>query len=85
MQSQLTSLINPRWLNEEHTIIDCEITTSQFGDEILPFTASKNDIEPHGRSIFADIVAGAYGPIMDYVAPEPFQEDQPTVEGVQTL
>jgi hypothetical protein len=65
MQSQLTSLINPQWINEEHTMIDCLITTTQF-DEVLPFTANKNDIEPHGRAIFADIVSGKYGTIADY-------------------
>jgi hypothetical protein len=68
MQSQLTSLTNPRWANAEHTLIDCEITTSQFGDEVLPFTASPTDCEAHGRGIFADLVAGHYGPIAEYVA-----------------
>jgi hypothetical protein len=69
MQAQLTSLTNPVWVDAEHTRIDCLITTSQFGDEQLPFTADQNDVEPHGRAIFADIVAGAYGPIGEYVAP----------------
>ena len=71
MQTTLTSLSNPRWVNAEQTRIDCEITTSQFGDEVLPFTADKFDVEAHGRAIFADIVAGAYGAIDDYVAPLP--------------
>ena len=66
MQSQLTSLTNPRWANAEQTMIDCEITTSQFGDEALPFTASASDVEAHGRAIFADIVAGQYGPISEF-------------------
>jgi len=52
-------------------MIDCEITTSQFGDEVLPFTASQNDVEEHGRSIFADIIAGSYGDIAAYVSPPP--------------
>lgn len=83
MQSILTSLTNPVWANAEHTCIDCEITTSQFGKEVLPFTASQNDVEPHGRAIFADLVAGVYGPIAEYVAPpEPVQ---PVTEGTQTL
>lgn len=69
MQSILTSVLNPRWANAEHTAIDCEITTSQFGEEVLPFTADQNDVEPHGRAIFADLVAGKYGPIAEYVAP----------------
>lgn len=67
MQATLTSLTSPRWANAEQTAIDCKITTSQFGDEVLPFTASQDDVEPHGRAIFADIVAGSYGPIAAYV------------------
>jgi len=83
MQANLTSLTNPIWSNAEKTRIDCQITTSQFGDEILPFTADQFDVEPHGRAIFADIVAGTYGPIAEYVpVPEPVQ---PTVDGAQTL
>jgi hypothetical protein len=53
MQAILTSLSNARWANAEQTAIDCEITTSQFGDEVLPFTASANDCD---FSIF--IIAG---------------------------
>jgi hypothetical protein len=70
MHATLTSLVNPRWANPDHTMIDCGITTSQFGDEILPFTASPADPEPHGRKIFEDLVAGQYGPIAEYVAPD---------------
>lgn len=83
MQALLTSVANPVWANTEHTAINCDITTSQFGDEVLPFTADQNDIEAHGRAIFADLVAGKYGPIEEYIAPpEPVQ---PTVDGAQTL
>ena len=86
MQSTLTSLTNPIWSNAGHTTIDCLITTSQFGVEVLPFTADQNDIEPHGRAIFASIVAGEYGVIAEYVAPpEPTEENQPTTTGTQTL
>lgn len=67
-QVLLTSLRNPRWSNFEKTQIDCEITTSQFGNEVLPFTAASFDIEPHSRQIFAAIVSGKYGPIADYIS-----------------
>lgn len=63
----LISLINPVWSNVEHTKINCIITTTQFGEEELPFTADLNDAEAHGRTIFAEIVAGVYGDIGDYV------------------
>jgi hypothetical protein len=83
MQSTLQTVSNPRWANAEQTAIDCEITTSQFGDEVLPFTASPNDVEPHGRAIFASIIAGDYGPIEEYI--DPSKQDQPIVDGAQTL
>ena len=69
MNAVLTSLLNPRWVNAEQTMIDCEITTSQFGDEVLPFTADQNDVEEHGRAIFSDLVAGKYGTVAEYVPP----------------
>lgn len=69
MQATLTSVSNPRWVNDEKTMIDCEITTSQFGAEVLPFTANQNDVEAHGRAIFADLVAGKYGPVADKEQP----------------
>lgn len=84
MESTLTSLTNPVWANAEHTMIDCFITTSQFGDEILPFTANAFDVEAHGRAIFTDLVNGKYGPIGDYVPP-PTPDQQPTSIGSQTL
>jgi hypothetical protein len=67
MQFTLNSLSNPRWVDAEQTMIDCEITTSQFEDEILPFTASAEDCEPHGRLIFTDIINGKYGDIAEYI------------------
>lgn len=85
MQAILTSLTNPRWSNADHTCIDCNITTSQFGDEVLPFTADQNDVEAHGRAIFQSIVDGQYGPIGEYVPPPESELEQPTVEGAQTL
>lgn len=68
MQTILTSLKNPVWIDKEHTAINCQITTSQFGDEILPFTASPNDSEEHGRIIFNNLIDGKYGPISEFKA-----------------
>lgn len=80
MQTILTSLSSPRWANEEHTAINCLITTSQFGAEILPFTASQNDVEEHGKQLFKDISEGKYGEISAYIAPvvvlDPYKEQQ---------
>lgn len=65
MQTLLTSVSNPRWANTERTLIDCEITTSQLGDEVLPFTASPADVEPHGRALFARLASGEFGPVAE--------------------
>lgn len=85
MQATLTSVAFPVWADAAQTRIDCVITTSQFGNEQLPFTADQNDIEPHGRKIFADLIAGKYGPIGDYVTPPEPEQSQPAVDGAQTL
>ena len=87
MEHILTSLTSPIWADAEHTAIDCLITTSQFGAEILPFRADQNDVAAHGRAIFADLVAGKYGAIADYIPPNfpTFYLDQPISQGAQTL
>lgn len=69
ISSILTSVKSPVWSNAEHTTIDCIITTSQFGEQELPFTASQTDVEAHGRAIFQDLVDGKYGSIAEYVPP----------------
>ena len=59
--ANITSLKTPVWVNDEQ--INCIITLDVFGDEQLPFTASSNDVEEHGRIIFQELVDGRYGPI----------------------
>lgn len=64
----IESITNPSWANAEHTLINCIVKFGHF-DDAMPFTASVNDIEAHGRAIFADLVAGQYGEIAEYVEP----------------
>lgn len=61
---------NPKWADAEHTMIDLIIKWDKFPEE-LPFTASPNDVEPHGRTIFSLAQAGQFGPVAEYVAPTP--------------
>lgn len=49
--------------------IDCEIEHPEFG--WIPFTASSEDCEAHGRAIHARIVSGEAGEIAAYIPPEP--------------
>jgi hypothetical protein len=65
--TQVTSL---SYANAEGTAINCWVAFDDF-DEPLPFTASANDTEAHGREIFARAVAGEFGGVAPYVPPEP--------------
>ena len=64
---QITNVVSPEWANAEHTAINVTMTHSEFG--VIPFSASPDDVEEHGREIFADAVAGKFGVIAEYVAP----------------
>lgn len=55
---------NPKWANAEQTLIDCTLNHPTFGP--IPFTASPEDVEAHGRELFARAVAGDFGPVADF-------------------
>lgn len=59
---QLEYAKNPAWATEDQTMIDLMIKWDAIDVE-LPFTASPNDVEPHGRAIFEAAVAGQFGVI----------------------
>lgn len=67
---------DPQWANADHTLIDCIIKTDHILEE-LPFTANPNDVEEHGRLIYAAAMNGEYGPIAEYVSPPPLPEPTP--------
>ena len=68
MSSNVEYIKNPVYATEDGLHINCMVKFSTV-DVDLPFTASKNDIEPHGVAIYDAIVAGAAGPIGEYVPP----------------
>ncbi|MNG07263.1 hypothetical protein D3C84_905550 [compost metagenome] len=41
--------------------------------EPVPFTASPDDVEPHGRWLFALARDGVFGPVAEYVPPTPLE------------
>lgn len=65
-----TQVTNPRWADAAQSCIDCDVFFEALG-QIVPFTASPNDTAEHGRQIYADCVAGVYGPVGAYVPPPP--------------
>lgn len=58
---------NPQWANTQHTLINLEIEHPEYG--WIPFTADPNDVEEHGRQLYAEAVAGQFGPVAEYVEP----------------
>ena len=72
---QLEYAKDPIWANAEHTMIDLTIKLDAI-DEELPFTASPNDCEEHGRAIFAAAQAGEYGSVAEYIPPPPPSDEE---------
>lgn len=68
---------NPRWSDASRRTITLEVLFgwARDGGTYVPFTASPDDGEAHGRCLFADAQAGKYGA----VAPPPAA----TAEGIQ--
>jgi hypothetical protein len=64
---QYNTVTNLTYADFEQTRINCSVDFTSAG--ILPFTADKNDPEPHGREIFERAVAGDFGAIEDYQPP----------------
>lgn len=65
----MEKITGPVWGDPAHTIINCMVTFAGF-DDVLPFTASADDIKEHGRKIFAACKRGDGGQIGEYI-PQP--------------
>ena len=71
-----------KWANEERTAFECVVKYVEF-DEEHPSGINGEDTYAHIREIWEKGIAGEYGTI---VTPEVFAfENQPTVQGAQTL
>ena len=62
---------NPKWANAEKTLIQVQAKWQHLESEgYLMFTANPNDVEAHGVDLYNRCVAGEFGAVADYVAPE---------------
>ena len=64
-----TSISALTWANSSKSAILATVSFDDLGT--VPFLASPDDVEPHGREIFARAVAGDFGPIADAPAATP--------------
>lgn len=60
---------NPEYANSDKSVINLIVDFKVEGE--LPFSASPDDSEPHGRELFALAEAGEFGEVAEYVAPPP--------------
>lgn len=59
------SIANPVWTDAEHTMISIDIVFPALSDTPVKFNASPKDVMPHGRAIYAELIAGNHGAIAE--------------------
>lgn len=64
----ILSAANPQWADEAQTAINLNVDFEGIG--LVHFSASPNDSESHGRYLYAQALAGVYGPVQP-AAPKP--------------
>lgn len=79
MMFTVAEVSDPTWANPEHTLLDVQVLFEEFADTkgAVPFTMSANDPTEYGQTIWAAAMAGDYGEIAEYVAPDPVAETIP--------
>jgi hypothetical protein len=68
MKINLKSASNPKWVDEAHTSINLTVNFEEIGQDV-PFHATPDDTEEHGRDIYARAIAGEFGVIAEWTPP----------------
>lgn len=69
MKMEILGASAPAWGDEAQTVITLQVRLSHMPDEVIPFSAHRDDVEEHGRELFARALHGAYGSISPYSGP----------------
>ena len=81
------SATNPQYSTSDKKIVSLLVQFAEFS-QAVPFGATADDVEEHGRILYQNAINGEYGVVADYTPPSvPAVEgvEQPTSEGAQTL
>ena len=70
------SVKNPKWVNFEQTVIECEVDFDDLVEEFVPFSAVASGDYPHTHEIFARCVAGEFGVVAPYTPPADYVGEQ---------
>ena len=68
MKLNLKYANNPKWVNQAHTSIELTVRFEEINED-LPFHATPNDVEEHGRDIYTRAAAGEFGVIAEWTPP----------------
>lgn len=60
--------------------IDIEVLFEELAPEWIPFTASQNDVEPHGVELYNNALSGMYGTVAPFVPYVPTPEEQAEID-----
>jgi len=75
---------DPFFQTADQQCIHITVKWLEFAEE-MPFGAMANDVEEHGRLLYARVIAGEFGPIAPYVATPVSANNQPATTGSQDL
>jgi hypothetical protein len=65
----IESATNPIYACQEGTCIALQVKFAEFS-EVMPFGATPHDTMPYGVELYERALAGEFGPIAPYQAPE---------------
>ena len=68
MKLNLKYANNPKWVDQAHTSIELTVRFEEINED-LPFHATPNDTEEHGRDIFERAKDGEFGVIAEWTPP----------------
>lgn len=87
IEFSFTHIRNPRWLNAEHTVLDCEVNFDHLDDEYVFYGCYSNmpDHEITGKKIFSEVTSGMWGPIEEYIAPDDWRQFETEEQRVARL
>jgi hypothetical protein len=74
---------NLKWVDVEHTKIDCEVNFSHVGfEEWTPFCADPNDYMPYSKQLFDECISGKWGDIAEFIIIPPSEPLSPEAMAV---
>ena len=72
----INSVRNPVWANYSKTLVNLEVDFAELDEEYVEFTADPNDTMEYGVDLYNRAIAGEFGEIADWPAPQNLSAEQ---------